>query len=118
MDVGAFSVILQYGLLGWLVALVLIVGWRGRGRWRALIRLFVSEGFGLQLGAADLVRSQLGLALTVTVAVYLAEAVHTLFFMHGARAMPDLPKELLAVFTGSQALYLSGKAGRSRSKEP
>lgn len=97
--------VLEVSLLGWFFAVVVIVALQMFGGGIALNGLLAPErkkpGQGAHLHRAQLLVTTVGFAAT-----YLVQALH----QAPGQPMPDVSKVMLVALTGSQGLYLGGKA--------
>ncbi len=99
----------------WLIVLFVTLAYRmlsGSTNVTGLLRTRnAGAGAGAGTGAVEAERVQLFIAFLLALVFYAKEAIaQTQTGM--ATSLPEAPEELIAILTGSNALYLSGKIGR------
>ncbi len=101
-------------LLIWLIVLFVVIAYRmlsGSVNTAGLFRTRGGPGEGAGAGAVEADRLQLFIAFLLALAFYAKEVIAQA--QTGmATGLPEAPEELIAILTGSNALYLSGKIGR------
>jgi hypothetical protein len=116
MGIGGIANILEHALLYWLVVLGILVLYRCATGGINLSGVLAQDERRSTLGAPAPERVQLIAAFFFAVIAYARLALVKTQGIHGAPAtsLPEAPKELIALFVASHAIYLTGKFGRAR----
>ncbi len=95
----------------WLIVLFVTLAYRMLSGSTNVTGLLRTRGAGAGAGAVEADRVQLFIAFLFALVFYAKEAIaQTQTGM--ATSLPEAPEELIAILTGSNVLYLSGKFGR------
>jgi len=115
MGLGLIATIAERGLLYWLAALAVLILYRCLRGGISLSGMLAHDVQRSEEGFPAPERVQLLVMFLIALAAYARQALVVTQAPGAAPSMqlPEVPSELLALFAASNAIYLSGKLGRT-----